>query len=79
MLYYAREMGYVNLRGVDGSPEQVEAAKRLGVPGVEQGEVLETLAGLADGSQDCIVAFDVIEHFTRDELIGLVDEVRTGS
>jgi SAM-dependent methyltransferase len=75
LLYYAREMGYVNLRGVDGSQEQVEAAERLGVPCVEQGEVVQTLSGLADCSQDCIVAFDVIEHFTREELIGLVDEV----
>lgn len=76
MLHFAREAGYVNLRGVDGSPEQVAAAKRLGIPGVEQGELLQALADLPDGSQDCIVAFDVIEHFTRDELIGLVDETR---
>lgn len=75
MLYFAREAGYQNLRGVDGSPEQVAAADRLGIAGVELGEVLRTLADLPDGSQDCIVAFDVIEHFTRDELIGLVDEV----
>jgi SAM-dependent methyltransferase len=76
LLHFAREAGYTDLRGIDGSPEQVAAAKRLGVPGVEQGGVLETLAALPDGSQDCIVAYDVIEHFARDELIDLVDQVR---
>jgi SAM-dependent methyltransferase len=34
----------------------------------------DVLADQSDGSVDALVAFDVIEHFTRDELIGLVDE-----
>lgn len=76
MLYFARKAGYLNLRGVDGSPEQVSAAQRLGIEGVELGDVSQMLANLPDGSQDCVVAFDLIEHFTRDEIIGLVDEVR---
>jgi cyclopropane fatty-acyl-phospholipid synthase-like methyltransferase len=69
-------MGYSNVRGVDGSPEQVAAARRLGINGVEQGDVMETLAQAPDKALDCVVAFDLIEHFTKDELIGLVDEVR---
>ena len=76
IVHFARQAGYVNTRGVDGSPEQVAAARRLGIDGVVEGDLLDTLAKLPDTSQDCIVAFDVIEHFTRDELIGLVDEVR---
>lgn len=76
IMYFARQAGYANMRGVDGSTEQVAAAKRLGIQGVEEGDLLQALAGMEDASQDCIVAFDVIEHFTRDELIGLVDEVR---
>jgi SAM-dependent methyltransferase len=31
---------------------------------------------LPDASLDVVVAFDVIEHFMRDELLGFVDEVR---
>lgn len=75
LVYFARQAGYANVRGVDGSQEQVAAARRLGIEGVEQGDLLKTLAELPDASHDCIVAFDVIEHFTRDELIGFVDEV----
>lgn len=76
ILHFARKAGYTNISGVDGSPEQVGAARRLGIDGVVEGDLLDVLANLADASQDCVVAFDVIEHFTRDEIIGLVDEVR---
>lgn len=76
LLHFAREAGYANVRGVDGSPQQVEAARRLGIAGVEQGDLRELLSAQADGSLDVVVAFDVIEHFTRDELLPFVDEVR---
>jgi len=75
LIHVARQMGYRNLQGVDGSPEQVAAARRLGIDGVAQGDVMETLSRQPDGSLDCVVAFDLIEHFTKNELIGLVDEV----
>ena len=75
LIHVARQMGYRNLHGVDGSPEQVAAARRLGIDGVAQGDVMGTLLKQTDGSLDCVVAFDLIEHFTKNELIGLVDEV----
>ena len=76
IIHFAREAGYHNIRGVDGSPEQVAAAQRLGIEGVEQGDLLEALRAQADASLDMIIAFDVIEHFTRDELLGFVDAVQ---
>ena len=75
LIHVARQMGYRNIHGVDGSPEQVAAARRLGIEGVAQGDVMDALSEQPDGSLDCIVAFDLIEHFTKNELIGLVDEV----
>lgn len=76
LLYALHEAGYLNARGVDGSPQQVEAAKRLGIPGVEQGDLMEWLAATDAASLDVVIAFDVIEHFSKSELIPLVDEVR---
>ena len=75
LIHVARKMGYRNMHGVDGSPEQVAAARRLGIEGVVEGDVLEALSRQMDGSLDCVLAFDLVEHFTKNELIGLVDEV----
>jgi 2-polyprenyl-3-methyl-5-hydroxy-6-metoxy-1,4-benzoquinol methylase len=76
LLHVLHEAGYRNVRGVDGSPEQVAAAQRLGIPNVRQGELMATLFATSDASLDVVVAFDVMEHFTKDELIPLVDQVR---
>lgn len=67
--------GYKNVSGVDGSPAQVEAARRLGVHGVEQADIFESLRARSPESIDVIVAFDVIEHFAKDELFSFADEV----
>lgn len=75
IIHSAREAGYRHIVGTDTSPEQVAAAQRLGIAGVQQGDLTETLKSLPDGSQDAVIAFDVIEHFTKDELLVLVDEV----
>jgi len=75
LLYFARESGYTNIRGVDRSPPQVEAARRLGINEVRSGEMLPTLYGTAAASLDAVIAYDVIEHLTRDELIDIADEI----
>lgn len=75
LIHFMREAGYGNVHGVDVSPEQVAEAGRLGIEGVRQGDLLDTLRGLPSSSQDVVIAFDVIEHFTKDELLPLVDEV----
>ncbi|MDQ3696945.1 MAG: methyltransferase domain-containing protein [Gemmatimonadota bacterium] len=75
LVYFARQAGYRNVAGVDRSPEQVAEANRLGIDGVREGDLMETLATLSDASQDIVIAFDVIEHFTRSELLPFVDQV----
>ena len=76
LIHFARASGYLNIQGVDCSPEQVAAARRLGLDGVREGDVLETLRALPDESVDCMVTYDVIEHFTKREVLGLIDEGR---
>lgn len=75
LLHVARAAGYTNLSGIDGSPEQVAAAATLGIAGVREGDLLTALADLPAESHDAIVAFDVIEHLTKDELVGFTDQV----
>jgi 2-polyprenyl-3-methyl-5-hydroxy-6-metoxy-1,4-benzoquinol methylase len=75
LVHLARQAGYSNICGVDASPEQMAEAKRLGIDGVVQGDLMDTLRSLTDASQDCIITFDVIEHFTKAELIPFIDQV----
>jgi cyclopropane fatty-acyl-phospholipid synthase-like methyltransferase len=75
LIHLARQAGYWNIRGVDGSPEQVAAAKELCIKGIEHGDVMEALAKEPDEALDCLIAFDLIEHFNRNELIPLIDAV----
>ena len=42
-IYFIREAGYANVVGVDHSSEQIAEARRLGIKGVSQGGVIETL------------------------------------
>lgn len=69
------QAGYADARGVDHSAEQVEAGRRLGIDGIQQGELLETLRGFQADSLDVVIAFDVLEHFSKDELITIIDEI----
>ena len=76
LIYHARRAGYGNIVGVDRSPQQVAEARRLGIEGVIEGDILDYLGSTRDASQDVVVTFDVIEHFTRQELLPFVDEVQ---
>jgi len=74
-LHSIHNEGYVNANGVDGSEEQVKEAERLGIAGVSKGDLVEYLGDIEDGSLDLVIAIDVLEHFTKDELSDLVDEL----
>lgn len=75
LVYFVLLAGYRNITGVDCSPQQVAEAKRLGIAGVHIGDLLDTLRSLPNESHDILIAFDIIEHFTKDELLHFVDEV----
>lgn len=67
LLYFFKSRGYVNLTGVDISPEQVRLARQV-VPQVIEGDVLDFLAG-TKGRFDLIIGLDIVEHFTKDEIL----------
>jgi 2-polyprenyl-3-methyl-5-hydroxy-6-metoxy-1,4-benzoquinol methylase len=75
LIYHATKMGYTNIKGVDVSVQQVEAAQLLGISGVEQGDLFATIKSVADNSLDAVVTIDVIEHLTKNELIDFSEEV----
>lgn len=76
LIQIAREAGYTNMTGVDLSSIEVARAASLGIAGVRQGDLMAALAAQADASLDAVVAFDVIEHFRKDEILAFADQVR---
>lgn len=75
LVHVARGLGYTNIGGVDGSPSQVAAAKRLGIEGVQLGDMFGFARMLPDASLDAAISFDVIEHLDREELFAFTDEI----
>jgi 2-polyprenyl-3-methyl-5-hydroxy-6-metoxy-1,4-benzoquinol methylase len=75
IVYFAHQAGYGNTIGVDRSEAQVAAAARLGISGISEADVLEKLNSLPEATQDVVIAFDVMEHFTKDELLGCLDQI----
>ncbi len=71
MLRILRDHGFVHVKGIDISREQIEIAARRGCD-AEVADVFEYLRG-RDSTFDAIIALDVIEHFHREELLALVD------
>jgi 2-polyprenyl-3-methyl-5-hydroxy-6-metoxy-1,4-benzoquinol methylase len=62
-------------RGIDVSPEQVRIAHDAGLDRVELGDFHALLSEPAD-TWDAVVATDVLEHLTRDEVMRTFEEVR---
>lgn len=75
VLHYLLEAGYRDVTGVDFSPQQVDAARILGISEVRRGDLYEALRECVDAEYDVVIAFDVIEHQTKAELLEFADEV----
>lgn len=73
LLRVFQEMGFVSLHGVEGSAEMWDRC-RASFPAVEQGDLRDYLRR-KPGVFDVIALFDVIEHFTREEAVELLDEM----
>lgn len=75
LLLWLKERGYNNVAGVDISPEQVEVAHSLGLNEVVCGNVFEFLEN-NEGKFDTVVGMDIIEHFTKNELLKLLHLIK---
>lgn len=76
ILWAARRAGYMNVAGIDASPEQVAAARQLGIDGVQHGDLKPALAATSDASLDVVILFDLFHYFGPAEQFAIADEVR---
>jgi 2-polyprenyl-3-methyl-5-hydroxy-6-metoxy-1,4-benzoquinol methylase len=75
LVHFAHQSGYFNTNGVDVSAQQVELAHKLGIAKIVRCDLMAALEATTPSSLDAVVSFDVIEHFTKDELIDIADAV----
>jgi 2-polyprenyl-3-methyl-5-hydroxy-6-metoxy-1,4-benzoquinol methylase len=69
-VYYLHQRGYKNAYGVDVSLEQVNEGQRLGIENIRVCDLSTALN--EEKSYQCIIARDVVEHFTRQEAFDLL-------
>ena len=75
LLLLLRDLGYSNASGIDVSPEQVSLAKEQGLDNVQLGSAEEHLSN-SNEKYDVIIGVDLIEHFTKDELVSLLELIK---
>jgi len=76
-LYVLKEAGYKNIIGVDLGKEQLRVSQKLGVRDcVIQDNVFSFLKN-TNKIYDVICAFDLLEHFHKDELLDLLNLIHS--
>ncbi|MBK9271797.1 MAG: class I SAM-dependent methyltransferase [Saprospiraceae bacterium] len=70
------ENGFHQIKGVDLSPEQIEVAKSMGVTQAECAGIDEYLNN-TPSNYDLIFGMDIIEHFTKNELVQLMLKLKS--
>ena len=71
-----KEAGYSNLIGMDLSEEQVNMAHEFGVSEVVLGDAMQFFRS-SEEQFDVITGMDIIEHFTKDELVELLQLIQS--
>jgi SAM-dependent methyltransferase len=74
LLYAFKECGFHRLSGCDISPEQVAVARKM-FPQVQEQDIFGFMQSQNSGSVDIVTAFDVLEHFTKQETFDLLREI----
>ena len=75
MVYYLNKNGYSDVIGIDISEEQVKGAEKLGINNIIKADSYEFLKQQKGNTFDIIIAFDLIEHYTKESLFSLIEEV----
>lgn len=71
-LYFLKKNNYKNIHGIDLSKEQIEYANKIGLTEVEVADLFYYLPQYPE-KYDMIIANDIIEHLTKDEILKFLD------
>ena len=70
-VYWLQQLGYKNASGIDFSKEQIEHGRSMGIENLQNADIIEYLSDNKN-EFDVIIAKDVIEHFTKDEVFEIL-------
>lgn len=73
-LYYLQSLGYENIQGVDLNFVEIEHGRKMGVPNLTCGNVLDYLEQ-REAQFDLISAFNLFEHLTKSEILALLESI----
>jgi len=73
-LYFLQQQGYIHTQGIDISQEQLDVAEKMGVKNLQKEDFGEYLPKCL-GKFDMIIANDIIEHLTKDEVLNFLDTI----
>jgi 2-polyprenyl-3-methyl-5-hydroxy-6-metoxy-1,4-benzoquinol methylase len=69
-VYWLQQVGYQNAEGIDISKEQVKLAEKLGIKNIYCAKDIN-----ATDKYNVLFMKDVLEHFTKDEILVLLEKV----
>ena len=72
LIWWLQQSGHLNTKGIDGSPEQVELAKQLGINNVALGDVFDFLD--TERGHSLLFARDLIEHFNKQSVFDFIEK-----
>lgn len=75
MVEAANRLGYNNVSGYDISAEQVATAHALGINNVQELSIDDFFT--RNETVDMIIGLDIIEHFTKDELVAFLTNIKS--
>ncbi|MCF8449693.1 MAG: class I SAM-dependent methyltransferase [Taibaiella sp.] len=70
-VYHLQQLGYKSASGIDVSEEQINKGTSMGIGNLHRADLLDYLSANKQAF-DVIIAKDVIEHFTRDEVFEIL-------
>ena len=72
LLHFLQSQGYSRTQGIDLGAEQLEIARKMGVKNIEAGDLFTFLKEYQDHF-DLIIAFQIIEHLSKNEAVDCMD------
>jgi 2-polyprenyl-3-methyl-5-hydroxy-6-metoxy-1,4-benzoquinol methylase len=75
LLAACKQAGYQNVEGIDLSEEMIKIANKFGVTEARLGDLNEFLKDKI-AVYDVVTGMDIIEHFTKDELLTLIETIK---